>query len=163
MELQQDNLIDDLTKPQVFLSKINILKEKLPAILDDFKKYYVFYNKNPEYDEYQQMFENIKSNLQSINSDLFMTSNNIEKDTENINDRLQKLNALIAKEKIKNKQLKKRLGIVEKKYNGSDELISDYKEIYNLDYLTNFALFYGIVLLGIVLALKFKGPVVAKV
>lgn len=162
MELQQDNLIDDLTKPQIFLSKINTLKEKLPAILDDFKKYYVFYNKNPEYDEYQQMFENIKSNLQSINSDLFMTSNNIEKDTENINDRLQKLNALITKEKIKNRQLKRRLGIVEKEYNGSDELISDYKEIYNLDYLTNFALFYGVVLLGLVIGLKFKAPV-AKV
>ena len=163
MELQQDNLIDDLTKPQVFLSKINTLKEKLPSILDDFKKYYVFYNKNPEYDEYQQMFENIKSNLQSINSDLFMTSNNIEKDTENINDRLQKLNALIAKEKIKNKQLKKKLGIVEKKYNGSDELISDYKEMYNLDYLNNFALLFGVILLGGTLVSKFKGPVVAKV
>ena len=163
MELQQDNLIDDLTKPQVFLSKINTLKEKLPSILDDFKKYYVFYNKNPEYSEYQQMFENIKGNLQNINSELFMTSNNIDKDIENINDRLQKINALIAKEKIKNQQLKKKLGIVEKKYNGSDELISDYKEIYNLDYLTNFALFYGVVLLGIVLALKFKGPVATKV
>ena len=165
MELEQDNLTDDLTKPQVFLSKINVLKEKLPSILDDFKKYYVFYNKNPEYGEYQQMFENIKGNLQNINSELFMTSNNIEKDTENINDRLQKINALIAKEKMKNRQLKKRLGIVEKKYNGSDELISDYKEIYNLDYLTNFALFYGIILLGIILALKFKGsvPVPAKV
>ena len=156
MELQQDNLIDDLTKPQLFLSKINTLKEKLPSILDDFKKYYVFYNKNPEYDEYQQMFENIKSNLQNLNSELFMTSNNIEKDTENINDRLQKLNALIAKEKIKNRQLKRKLGIVEKEYNGSDELISDYKEIYNLGYLTNFALFYGVVLLGVVISLKFK-------
>jgi Trp operon repressor len=162
MDLEQDNLTDDLTKPQVFLSKINILKEKLPSILDDFKKYYVFYNKNPEYSEYQQMFENIKGNLQNINSELFMTSNNIEKDTENINDRLQKINALIAKEKMKNRQLKKRLGIVEKKYNGSDELISDYKEIYNLDYLTNFALFYGIIALGVMLASKFKGPV-AKV
>ena len=162
MELEQDNLTDDLTKPQVFLSKINVLKEKLPSILDDFKKYYVFYNKNPEYDEYQQIFENIKGNLQNINSELFMTSNNIEKDTENINDRLQKINALIAKEKIKNRQLKKRLGIVEKKYNGSDELISDYKEIYNLDYLTNYALFYGIIVLGLILASKFKGPV-AKV
>ena len=162
MELEQDNLTDDLTKPQVFLSKINVLKEKLPSILDDFKKYYVFYNKNPEYGEYQQMFENIKGNLQNINSELFMTSNNIEKDTENINDRLQKINALIAKEKIKNRQLKKRLGIVEKKYNGSDELISDYKEIYNLDYLTNYALFYGVILLGVMLASKFKGPV-AKV
>jgi Trp operon repressor len=159
MELQQDNSIDDLTKPQVFLSQINTLKEKLPSILDDFKKYYVFYNKNPEYNEYQQIFENIKGNLQNINSELFMTTNNIEKDTESINDRLQKINALIAKEKIKNRQLKKRLGIVEKKYNGSDELISDYKEIYNLDYLTNFALFFGVILLGTTMASKFKARV----
>jgi len=163
MELEQDNLMDDLTKPPVFLSKINTLKEKLPSILDDFKKYYIFYNKNPEYTEYQQMFENIKSNLQSINSELFMTSNNIEKDTESINDRLQKINILIQKEKMKNQQLKKKLGIVEKKYNGSDELISDYKEMYNLDYLNNFALLFGVILLGGVLVSKFKGPVATKV
>ena len=159
MELEQDNLIDDLTKPQVFLSQINTLKEKLPSVLDDFKKYYVFYNKNPEYNEYQQIFENIKGNLQNINSELFMTTNNIEKDTESINDRLQKINALIAKEKKKNRQLKRRLGIVEKKYNGSDELISDYKEMYNLDYLTNFALFFGVILLGTTMASKFKARV----
>ena len=160
MDIQQDNYsIDDLTKPQVFLSQINTLKEKLPSILDDFKKYYVFYNKNPEYNEYQQIFENIKGNLQNINSELFITTNNIEKDTESINDRLQKINALIAKEKKKNRQLKRRLGIVEKKYNGSDELISDYKEMYNLDYLTNFALFFGVILLGTTMASKFKARV----
>jgi hypothetical protein len=93
-----------------------------------------------------------------------MTTNNIEKDTESINDRLQKINILIEKEKIKNRQLKRRLGIVEKKYNGSDELISDYKEIYNLDYLKNFALFYGIILLGLIMDLKFRGkPSIPKV
>ena len=157
MELQEDNLTDDLTKPEVFISQINTLKEKLPPVLDDFKKYYIFYNKNPEYDEYQQFFENIKSNLQKINSELFMTSNNIEKDIENINSRLQKIDILITKEKIKNKQLKRRLGIIEKKYNGSDELINDYKEMYNLDYLNNFALFFGVILLGIILSSKFSG------
>ena len=78
MELQE-NMMDELPKPEVFLSQINTLKEKLPAILDDFKKYYIFYNKNPEYSEYQQMFESIKGNLQGINSELFMTKNNIEK------------------------------------------------------------------------------------
>ena len=162
MELEENNLMDDLKNSKNFLSQINTLKEKLPSILDDFKKYYVFYNKNPEYNEYQQMFENIKSNLQNMNSELFMTSNNIEKDTENINNRLQKINALISKEKVKNKQLKKKLGYIEKQYNGSDELISDYKDIYNLDYLTNFALFFGVILLASTLALKFKAPV-AKV
>ena len=37
MDLQQ-NLTENLTQPDFFLSKINALKEKLPAILDDFKK-----------------------------------------------------------------------------------------------------------------------------
>jgi hypothetical protein len=155
MELQQNNLIDNLIKPQIFLSQINTLVEQLPAILDDFIKYYIFYNKNPEYSEYQQMFENIKSNLQKINSKLFMTSNNINKGIEDINDKLQKIDTLIAKEKIKNRMLKRQLGIIEKKYNGSDELISDYKEIYNLYYLNNFALFYGVIVLGGMLASKF--------
>jgi len=155
MELQENNLIDNLTKPQIFLSQINTLVEQLPAILDDFIKYYIFYNKNPEYSEYQQMFENIKGNLQKINSKLFMTSNNIDKGIEVINNKLQKINALIKKEKIKNSMLKRRLGIIENKYNGSDELISDYKEIYNLYYLNNFALFYGVIVLGGMLASKF--------
>ena len=135
MELQ-DNSIDDLTKPQVFLSKINNLKEKLPSILEDFVKYYVFYSKNPEYNEYQ----------------FFVIYY------------LQKINALIAKEKIKNRQLKRKLGIVEKKYNGSDELISDYKEIYNLDYLTNFALIYGVIMLTVIMALRFRSsPSITKI
>jgi hypothetical protein len=155
----QENMMDDLPKPQVFLSQINTLKEKLPAILDDFKKYYIFYNKNPEYNEYQQMFESIKGNLQNINSELFMTTNNIEKGTEDINSKLQIINKLITKEKIKNRKLKRQLGIVEKKYNGSDELISDYKEMYNLDYLNNFALFMGILTLGIMLSKKFLSRV----
>jgi hypothetical protein len=85
-----------------------------------------------------------------------MISNNIDKNTETINNRLQKINILIRKEKIKNKQLKRKLGIVEKKYNGSDELISNYKEIYNSDYLTNFALFCGVILLGTIMAIKFR-------
>jgi hypothetical protein len=157
MELEE-NMMDELPKPEIFLSQINTLKEKLPAILDDFKKYYIFYNKNPEYSEYQQMFESIKGNLQSINSELFMTTNNIEKGTEYMNSKFQILNKLIKKEKIKNSKLKRQLGIVEKKYNGSDELISNYKEMYNLDYLNNFALIMGILTLGVLLSKKFLEP-----
>jgi hypothetical protein len=150
------DLTENLTKPDFFLSQINTLKEKLPAILDDFKKIFIFYNKTPESSEYQQMFENIKHNLQKVNSELFMTTNNIEKDTEYINKKLHKLDVLIKQEKIKNKKFKKKLGIIEKEYNGSDELIDDYKEIYNLYYLTNFALFIGIILFGLIMSKVFS-------
>ena len=68
MELEQDNSIDDLTKPQVFLSQINTLKEKLPSILDDFKKYYVFYNNNTEYNEYSCVSKALKRSSSRSNS-----------------------------------------------------------------------------------------------
>jgi hypothetical protein len=72
-----------------------------------------------------------------------------------MNSKFQILSKLIKKEKMKNSKLKRQLGIVEKKYNGSDELISNYKEMYNLDYLNNFALIMGILTLGVLLSKKF--------
>ena len=157
----QEKLTDNLTQPDFFLSQINTLKEKLPSILDDFKKIFIIFNKTPESNEHQQMFDHIKSNLQKINSELFMTTNNIEKDTEYINKKLHKLDVLIRKEKIKNKALKKKLGIVQEEYNGSDELIDDYKNIYNLYYLNNFALFIGIILFSLIMSKVFssKSPI----
>jgi Ca2+-binding EF-hand superfamily protein len=85
--------------PEMFLNNINVLKEQLPSILDDFKKYYVFYNKNPENNEYQQMFENIKTNLNSINSQLFMIKNNVQIETDKLNKNMINLNNLIQNDK----------------------------------------------------------------
>jgi hypothetical protein len=142
---------NSFTQPASFLAKLKPLHEKLPSILEDFIKYFVFYNRNPEVNEYQQLFDNIKGNLQSLNSGLFMETNNIEKMTEIINEKLLELDKLIMKEKKMNRELKRRLGIVENTYNGSDEMIHNFKDMYELQYLTNFATFAGIVVLGTLL------------
>jgi hypothetical protein len=155
---QENNLMDNLIKPDVFLSQISSLVEKLPHVLDDFIKYYIFYNKNPEVDEYQQMFENIKGNLQKLISELSTNSNNIEKNIGDINKKLFKVNVLIKKEKQENNLLKRKLGIIENQYDGSDELISNYKEIYNLNYIKNFALCIGIILSCILMTKTFTPP-----
>jgi len=160
----QNNFINDLTIPKVFLSKINNIKEKFPSILDDFKKYYIIFHKNSNNNEVQQIFETIKGNLQNIISELSQVTNNIKDNITKLNDKLEEINDLILKEKTKNQKLKKTLGIIEKNSNGSVELISDYKEIYNLNYLNNFSLFCGILLLGVIISLKFKvQPQIAKV
>jgi hypothetical protein len=142
---------NNFTQPASFLAKLKPFHEKLPSILEDFVKYYVFYNRNPEVNEYQQIFNNIKGNLQSLNSGLFMETNNIEKMTEIINEKLLELDKLIMKEKKMNRELKRRLGIVENTYNGSDEMINNFKDMYELQYLTNFATFAGIIVLGTLL------------
>jgi hypothetical protein len=148
--------IKDLPKATVFLSKINVLSNQLPAILDDFKKYYVFYNKTPEYDEYKNMFENIKSNLNTTNTSLVKISDSVGSATEDINVKLEELNKLIRGERIKNVALKRLLGREEEKYNGAGEMNSNYTEMYELSYLRNWAMFLGILVVSLAIGKVFN-------
>jgi chromosome segregation ATPase len=150
--------LDNYTNPEKFKQKLNVLQQQLPSILIDFKKYYVFYNKNPEYDEYQQMFENIKSNLNKVNSELFSLSNNIETSTDDLNKLLFTLDRIIKQEKRQNRVLKRRLGIIEHKNNAASEMIDDYEEIYESGYLRNWGLCLSIIIVGFVIKNVYKNP-----
>jgi tetrahydromethanopterin S-methyltransferase subunit G len=139
-------------------NNIKTLEEKLPAILDDFKKYYIFYNKTPTYNEYQTIFENLKSNLDSINSELFDISTKVENSSQFISDQLMKMNILIEKEKSKNTTLKSNTHDLNNKYHGSKEMINEYKQIYNNKYLRNISLFVGIFIGVLLLYIFFSKP-----
>jgi len=143
--------IQQLPKANVFLSKIQTLQDQQSPVLDDFKKYYVFYNKNPEYDEYHKMFDNINSNIHTINSSLSSVITDVNSNTEDINKKLEILNVFIRREKAKNRQLKRKLGRAEEKQNGSDEMVSNYKELYEIEYLRNWAMLLGTIVLSFAL------------
>jgi len=138
-------------------NKINTIEEKLPAILDDFKKYYVFFNKNPTYNEYQQIYQNLKSELDSISGDLLKIVNEINSNTQKISDSLLKINILIEKEKAKNITLKAAEYDVNNKYKGSSTMIDEYKQIYNENYFNNVFLFIGIIIAIVSLVKVFTG------
>ena len=149
------NNCSDTTK---FIQQLETLQSQLPSILEDFKKYFVFYNKNPEDAEYQQMFQNIKGNLNTLNSSLFKLSNNVESCINKTNTSYSKLDDLIQSEKEKNKKLKLQLGIVEQNNNASTELISDYKNMYEYGYLRNWSLVFSILIVCFTMSKIFKTP-----
>jgi peptidoglycan hydrolase CwlO-like protein len=164
MELHDTkNITDNLPDSSKFRQKIATMNSQLPSILDDFKKYYVFFNKTPDYPEYQQMFQNIQSNLNSMNSDLFMLSNDVQSNTDKMNKTLFKLDILIKEERKRNRQLKSKLGIVEHKIGASSELISDYTEMYDSGYLRNWALFLSILVVGGIISKVYRPPAAAIV
>ena len=138
-----------------YLFEVNAIEEKLPSILDDFKKYYVFYNKNPTYSEYQTMFENIKSNLNSISSELFKMMNSVQQNINSISKNFTELNKVISYEKIKNKRLKDIYDKINNNYNGSKLMISEYKQIYNEKFMNNVFILLGIIVNGIIIAKVF--------
>lgn len=159
MELHDTKEITDaFPDPNKFRQQIATMSSQLPAILDDFKKYYVLFNKNPDYPDYQQMYQNVKSNLNSINSGLFMLSNEVQSNTDSMNKTLLKTDIKIQEERKKNRRLKSRLGIVEDKINASSELISDYIDIYDAGYLRNWGLFLSSIAVVIIISKMYKSP-----
>lgn len=156
--INYEDSIDNFKTPVIFKEKLKTLNQQLPAILDDFKKYYVFFNKNPEYPEYQNLFENIKANMTKLGSELFMLSNDVQSSTNEINAKLFSLDKLIHNEKERNRKLKKSLGIAENENNAATELITDYKYMYSEEYLRNWALFLSIAVIGVFIS-KIKKPI----
>lgn len=155
MELSQNiNKLNKFPQPSQFTSQLKTLQEELPSMLDDFEKYYVFYNKNPEFTEYQLPFENIKSNLQGLFTKLFQKSSDLENKTNQLTIDLDIIAKEIEKEKKKNKHLQNILDKLEGK-DVSDDRVNDYENIYNFLYLRNFALLSGIVISGVVISKVF--------
>ena len=121
------------------------IKQQIPSILDDFTKYYIFYNKNPEYDEYQRLYSNIKDTMDQLESQVKKTSGSIDEETAKLNEVLKTVNEKISKERNKNKKLKRRLGLAENEFNGADEMVRDYTTVYDAGYTRNWSLALGII------------------
>ena len=145
----QAQLLNQFAKPEIFTEKMQTLQKQLPAILDDFNKYFVLYNKDPSYPEYENMFNNIKQNLNTLSSSLFMLSNDVDSSIDNITKAFKELDILINRERERNRELRRKLGLVEQDNNSSKELINNYSEMYDADYLRNWGLFLSTIVVGI--------------
>ena len=130
---KKNNILDTFTKPSIFLSQLDTI----------------------------QMYDNIKNNIQELYTSLLTISTDIDKNVNQINTDYQELNKLIEILKERNIILKQKLGIAEDTYDGSDTMISNYKDMYNLQYLKNFSLGLGIVFSVVLITKLFKGQNIA--
>ena len=158
-----ENTIDNLPNPEQFTDNLNALQQKIGPILEDFQKYYVFYNKNPEYPDYQSMFDKVKGQITQVCSDLFTLENNVDTNINKINKSLAALNVLIKKEKKKNRELKRKLGIAETENNAASELIDNYKEMYEESYLRNWGLGISILFAGLIISKVYKSSTTTQI
>lgn len=161
MELNDDNYESYdkyLNNSDQYLNKIKELDGGINILLDEFKKVYVIVKMNPASEEYQQKLEDLKNNLATILSQSFIISNDVQVNTNNINKQLFKLDFLIRQERERNKELKTQLGMIENTGNASSEMISDYKTIYNYNYLRNWSLLLSSLLCLGVISILYKPP-----
>lgn len=139
--------------------KINNLNTQFFSALDDFKKYYVYFNKNPEVNEFQNFYASSKSQIQSMTRDIFLLTNSIDKSIESLDSQMQNVTLKLEDEKKLNLELTKLLNDLDNTKNGSDLLIQDSKDEYNQQYNYNFQIIFGIFIAGTVLTVLFKAKV----
>ena len=131
-----------------FNEQINNIKSQFFSALDDFTKYYVYYNKNPEVNEFQNYYANSKSQLQTMSKDLFLTTNNIDKNIEDLDNKMLNISIQLEKEKKLNKEMSELINNLQNTQNGSEILIDDSKTKYNIQYYKNVEIFIGILILS---------------
>ena len=158
MEQQESNqLIGEANK---FNEKINSIKSQFFSALDDYKKYYVYFNKNPEVNEFQNYYASSKGQLQSLSKDLFLTTNNIDKSIENLDNEMMSVSMKLEDEKKTNTELMKLIQNLQNTQNGSEILINDSKREYNDQYWKNWEIFIGILIVSGLLSSLFKNKIV---
>jgi hypothetical protein len=146
-----------------FDEKINSINSSFFSALDDYEKYYVYYNKNPEVNEFQNYYANSKGQIQNISRDLFLTTNNIDKNIEDLNTKMEAVSLKLQDEKKLNSELMKIISNLTNTKSGSELLIDDSKEEYNTQYYNNWELIIGIFIVGGLLITSFRSKVVPKV
>jgi midasin (ATPase involved in ribosome maturation) len=156
---QQQQFIGESQK---FNEQINNIKTQFFSALDDFTKYYVYFNKNPEVNEFQNFYTNSKSQLQTMNRELFFTTNNIDSIIEELIKQVSSISIKLEKEEELYKKLKELAENIDNTQDGSQVLIDDSKKRYNEQYYKNIEIFIGIII-GIILLVKiFKKPIPTK-
>jgi hypothetical protein len=138
---------NEINQSRRFEEKINSINSSFLSALDNFNKYFVYYHTNPDVDDYSDNFLNTKNQLQGLSSNMFTTTNNIEKSIEEMDNHMSEISVKLTKEKKKNKELEKMLNSLKGTEKGSDLLISDSKIEYNLVYFKNIELFIGILII----------------
>ena len=144
-----------------FNEKITTIKDSFFSALDDFTKYYVFYHKNPEVDEFQNFFTNSKGQLQKLNSDMFLVTNKIQQKIKDLDLEMQEVSHKLNAEKELNGELLTLINRIRTTQDGSAIMIDDAKDEYNIQYYKNWEMFMGsVILLGICVKILKTPPVV---
>jgi hypothetical protein len=132
--------------------KLNSLSSTFFSLIEDYKKYYVYTNKNPEVNEYQNFFFNTETQLQNNNKSLVDLINLIKNDIKELDKLINGINLKLSSEKDLNKELSKLVLNLKNENNGSSIMLDETTIMYNKQYLWNIEIFIGIIILCVLIA-----------
>jgi len=126
--------------------KLDALNSQFAAVLDDFKKFFIFYYKNPDYADYKTSYNQAKSTIQGINSQLFQIVSEVEAALSAMAEDTTKINNGITEEKDTQDKLNSNLASIKSTNRSSNTMIQNYKDGYKDQFAKNIIMFLAIFL-----------------
>jgi len=133
------------TFSDVMSNKLNTINNKFYSALDDFSSSYVNSKLYPG-GESQKIFLNNQGIIDSLQAELFIATNDIQSNIDNLTSVLLNLNAKIESEKAKNVTLNSQFTSVSSQSNGSSLLVNESDNLYFDRYISNATFIVGIIL-----------------
>ena len=140
----------------IFNIFIKIIIEKIPGLLEEYTKYFIFFHKNPEIAEYQQIYVQYKSQIQNTNKELTALGENIEKTILQINTNISSESSTLTDKKQHFKKIIAGFDYYQGALSGADQMIDDFKTLYNNQYYKNVQIIYGIGIIGFIITFVMK-------
>jgi len=144
MSINNVDLTPENIDSTTYETRIQQLNDQLNPILVEFKKSYVNYQGNPNNNEYEQIFQTSTSNMESLSSQLFFIKNEVLKKILILDQNLLQINEKIQEVRKENQYLNQKYKKKNSKQHGTIEMVYEFNDTYNLDYLTNLHLFIGV-------------------
>jgi hypothetical protein len=129
------------------LTKLQTNTQKFYSALDDFSSSYLNYKMYPDYSEYRQIYANSQGVIESLQAELFISTNDVERNIGELNRLISNLNTKLITEKEKYTTLTSELNSVSSDSNGSGLLALQSKTLYSEKYIYNITLVIGICVL----------------
>ena len=140
-----------------YKEKLEGYNSQFTSALDDFKKYYVFFNTNPESTEYKNSYDNVVSQLQTCVKGVNTYTDEIQKDVELVNNTITKYNSKMDNQRKVNKEFNNISRAITDSEAGSEIRKTDFVSLYNSQLKVNWFTFIGIILAILILLKVFKG------
>jgi hypothetical protein len=141
---------------QIIQERIEAIKSTFKSVLDDYKKYYVFYHAHPEVNEYQNYYLQSKTQLNNLAKELFDISKTIHIKIDELSDETSDVYNNLKEERFNYDELSTKVNSLTGTKSGSEILINDFKEKYNEQFYNNVEIFLGVLLVGLAMKYTFS-------
>lgn len=136
-----------MENPDILKKNIEIYNDQFYFLIDDLENSYVNAMLYPDNNEYQQIYSVQLGMIETIKTNTFVLTNNVQKNIDTLNTLLKEINTKIKNEQIINSTLKTENSSFKSDGNGSELMKIESKQVYNIQRYTNMTMLFGIFLI----------------